>query len=161
MNSIIQIRERSTADSEWICSAIKNDWGSEVIVSRGHKHEVSQLPAYIAEIDGQKAGLLTYDIQDNQCEIVTLDSFIEGKGVATMLIQSIIEMSKKEKCKRIWLITTNDNTDALRFYQKRGFVLSAIYPNAIESSRKIKPEIPLIGANNISIRDEIELEMVL
>jgi ribosomal protein S18 acetylase RimI-like enzyme len=64
-------------------------------------------------------------------------------------------------CRRLWLITTNDNTDALRFYQKHGFMLVAVHRNAIEESRKLKPEIPLIGNNNIPIRDEIELEMML
>lgn len=32
-------------------------------------------------------------------------------------------------CKRLWLITTNDNVDAFRFYQTRGFVLVKIHRN--------------------------------
>jgi len=57
--------------------------------------------------------------------------------------------------------TTNDNLNALRFYQKRGFVLAAVYPEAIERARKIKPTISLIGYEGIPLRDEIELEMPL
>jgi hypothetical protein len=59
------------------------------------------------------------------------------------------------------LITTNDNTKALRFWQKRGFRLAAVHRNAVEKSRKIKPEIPLTGNDGIPIKDEIELEMAL
>jgi hypothetical protein len=51
--------------------------------------------------------------------------------------------------------------NALRFYQKRGFVLVAVHRNALEQSRKLKPEIPLIGDDEIPLRDEIELEMML
>jgi ribosomal protein S18 acetylase RimI-like enzyme len=61
----------------------------------------------------------------------------------------------------LFLVTTNDNTPALRFYQKRGFVLSALRPNAIAENRKVKPEIPLTGQDGIPIRDELELEMHL
>ncbi|MFP3471139.1 GNAT family N-acetyltransferase, partial [Micrococcus sp. SIMBA_144] len=61
-------------------------------------------------------------------------------------------------CSRITLITTNDNLAALKFYQKRGFVMTAIHRNAVEKARKIKPEIPLIGNDGIPIRDEIQLE---
>ncbi len=51
--------------------------------------------------------------------------------------------------------------NALRFYQKRGFVLVAIHRDALDISRKLKPEIPLIGNDGIPLRDEIELEMIL
>lgn len=56
---------------------------------------------------------------------------------------------------------TDDNLHALRFYQNRGFVLVAVYRNALEISRQLKPEIPLIGKNGIPLRDEIELEYTL
>ena len=59
------------------------------------------------------------------------------------------------------MITTNDNLNALRFYQKRGFVLAALYPNALVQSRKLKPEIPETGIGGLPLRDEIELEMKL
>ena len=36
---------------------------------------------------------------------------------------------------------------------------SNIYKNAIENSRKIKPQIPMFADNGLPIRDEIELEM--
>jgi len=51
--------------------------------------------------------------------------------------------------------------NALGFYQKRGFELVAVHRGAVNESRKIKPGISLIGANNIPLRDEIELELIL
>ncbi len=51
--------------------------------------------------------------------------------------------------------------DALRFYQKWGLRLVALHPNALEQSRRLKPEIPLVGRDGIPLRDELELEMTL
>lgn len=106
-------------------------------------------------------GLVTYRIDGSECEIVTLDSAIEGMGIGSGLISAVKSAAMSAKCHRIWLITTNDNTPALRFYQKIGFVLVAVYPKSIEQSRKLKPEIPMIGLDGIPLRDEIELEMPL
>jgi hypothetical protein len=60
----------------------------------------------------------------------------------------------------VWLTTTNDNLDALRFYQRRGFRISAVRPRAVERARAtLKPEIPEVGAYGIPVRDEIDLEL--
>lgn len=157
----VEIQEIKQENHDWILSLLKDRWGSEIIVTRGQLHYADQLPGFIAVLDSKNVGLITYSITNNECEIITLDSLVEGKGIGTRLIERVKEMAKEKNCKRVWLITTNNNTDALKFYQKRGFVLSAIYTNAIEESRKIKPEIPAIGANNIPIRDELELEIQL
>jgi RimJ/RimL family protein N-acetyltransferase len=61
-------------------------------------------------------------------------------------------------CYRLWLITTNDNEPAIQFYQRRGMTLVAIHHNALSESRKLKPEIPLIGLGGQPLRDEIEFE---
>jgi ribosomal protein S18 acetylase RimI-like enzyme len=60
--------------------------------------------------------------------------------------------------RRVWLITTNDNVDALRFYQRRGLCIAAVHPGAVDRGRLAKPAIPLDGEYGIPIHDEIELE---
>jgi ribosomal protein S18 acetylase RimI-like enzyme len=92
---------------------------------------------------------------------VTIDTKQSSRGIGTALIEAVKNAAREANCKRLWLITTNDNLNALRFYQKRGFVLVAIHRNALARSRQLKPEIPLVGAGGIPLRDEIELEMVL
>jgi GNAT superfamily N-acetyltransferase len=106
-------------------------------------------------------GLVTYNIVDDSCEIVTLNSTYPSSGIGTALVEAVRDIAIKSACKRLWLITTNDNLNALRFYQKRSFVLVAVHRNALELSRKLKPEIPMIGNHGIPLRDEIELEMML
>ena len=109
----------------------------------------------------RKAGLALYRVDGKECEIMSMNSLVEGIGIGSALVDAVKDAAVKAECKRLWLITTNDNTKALRFWQKRGFKLAAVYPGAIEKSRLIKPEIPLTGNDGIPIRDEIELERVL
>jgi ribosomal protein S18 acetylase RimI-like enzyme len=132
-----------------------------VVVTRGESYCPVELPGFVTIRDTNRVGLVTYHIEGQDCEIVTLNSMHPSMGIGSALISALVKVAKQEMCKRIWVITTNDNTGALRFYQKKGFVLVAVYRNAIKESRQIKPEIPLIGYDGIPIRDEIELEYVL
>ena len=106
-------------------------------------------------------GLVTYKISKKNLEIITLNVTTRGKGIGTALLKAVEKTARKLKRKKVWLITTNDNIDALRFYQTRGFIIKKLYPNAIVTARKIKPEIPVIGNYGIPIRDAIELEIIL
>lgn len=155
------IRPLNARDRDWVASFVAEQWGSESVVVHGVTYFPYEQPGFVAELDGGMVGLLTYHIEEDGCEIVTLNSLCPSIGIGTALIEAAMEVARQSGCWRIWLITTNDNLYALRFYQKRGFTLVAIRPNALEESRKIKPEIPLIGMGGIPLRDEIELEMML
>jgi GNAT superfamily N-acetyltransferase len=156
-----EIRCLDDNDRAWVRIYLREEWGSEIIVTRGKVHSADLLPGFIAESDGKPAGLITYRIDRNECEIISLNSIIEKQGVGSALIETVIGAAKFAECDRIWLVTTNDNLSAIGFYQKRGFHLKTIYPNALKKSRRLKPQIPLIGINGIPLRDEIELEIML
>jgi ribosomal protein S18 acetylase RimI-like enzyme len=136
-------------------------WGSEEMITRGNVYRPEQLDGFVVEDKNEWIGLLTFFIQDSECEVTSLDSLREGQGIGTMLIDKAIEESRAKNCNRLFLITTNDNLNALGFYQKRGFEIVTVYRGAVNESRKRKPSIPLIGYNNIPLRDEIELEIKL
>jgi len=135
-------------------------WGGEEMISRGKIYRPEQLEGFVVE-DDDWIGLLTFLIQNEECEVTSLDSLREGQGIGSQLIDKAIEEARACKCKRLFLITTNDNLNALGFYQKRGFEIVTVYRGAINESRKRKPSISLIGHNNIPLRDEIELEIML
>jgi GNAT superfamily N-acetyltransferase len=115
------------------------------------------LDGFIAEIASRPVGLVTVHVEDGGCEVVTLNSIEQGAGVGTALLAAAEAHARERGCKRLWLITTNDNTQALRFYQRRGMRIGGWYSNAIAEARKLKPEIPLAGYDGIPLRDEIEL----
>ena len=148
-------------DREWLRNYLQERWGSSQVVSRGIVYQADTLPGFIAKWKGEPAGLLTYHIEGDACEIVSLNSDIEGVGIGTALLEAAKKQAASQGCRRLWLITTNDNVEAIRFYQKQGYELVAVHRNAIEQSRKLKPSIPAIGLHGIPIRDEIEFEMHL
>jgi len=158
---MIEIGPVDDGDRAWVSDLLARWWGSAQVVSRGRLHDAAALPGFIARCDGQRAGLVTYRIEGGQCELVSLNSTREGRGIGSVLVQAVIAAAREARCTRLWLITTNDNLAALRFYQKRGFHLVAVHRDALEESRRLKPQIPLTGMEGIPLRDEIELEMRL
>ena len=157
----MEIRLLTPADRDWVRRKIIETWGAETVVVHQTVYHPAELPGFIAEAEGEIAGLLTYQLEGEACEIVTLNAWRAGLGVGTALIETVRQAAGREKCRRLWLVKTNDNQPALRFYQKRGFVIATVHLNAIEKDRRLKPEIPLTGMDGIPIRDEIELEMML
>jgi len=154
----LKVVEISAEDLPAIVDCLRKEWGSEQVVTRGKMLDASRLPGFVV-LDGTNLlGLITFHVQGLECEIVTLNAVLENLGIGTRLIDQVKETARQNGWMKIWLITTNDNVDALRFYQKRGFVLVALHRDAIAFSRKLKPSIPLIGLHGILIRDEIELE---
>lgn len=136
----------------------KEHWGStEMVISSGI-YDCSKLDGF-AYVDEQNRllGLVTYIIRDKECEIISLDSIVERKGIGSLLVQAVEQHACEHDCTMITLITTNDNLQALKFYQKRGYQLIEILQNAVEQARAYKPEIPLLGNDVIPIRDEIRL----
>lgn len=148
-------------DRDWVAQVLVEHWASTSIVTRGRVHQADRLPGLIALDDGAWVGLLTYRVEGDECEVVSLNSLSEGKGIGRALIAAVRAEAVDSGCSRLWLITTNDNLRALGFYQRLGFVISAIYPGAIAESRRLKPEMPEIGFDGIPIRDEIELSIDL
>jgi ribosomal protein S18 acetylase RimI-like enzyme len=157
----VRARPLADADREWARAKLRDLWG-EGAVSRGVVHDPSALPGLVAEDEtGRPAGLLTYRIDGDDCEVVTIDAFPQGAGAGTALVNAVLAAAQEAGCRRVWLITTNDNLRALRFYQRRGFHLVAVHPNALARSRELKPSIPEIGLDGIPLRDELELELTL
>lgn len=137
----------------------KNAWGSETIVSKGKVHRYKNLEGFFVKKDGKLIGMLNFRIESEELEVVSLYSLIKKRGIGTALVEKTVKEAKRKNCKRLWLVTTNDNTNAIRFYQKLGFEICAFHNNALEVSRKLKASIPLKGADKIPIKHEIEFEI--
>ncbi len=157
----LEVRPLTPEDSAWVQQSISEDWGAAIVVAHSKVYHPHLLPGFVAILRGKRVGLLTYSLEGENCEIVTLNSAKPGIGIGTRLIEAVAQAAREAGCKRLWLITTNDNLHALRFYQKRGFALVAVHRNAVDAARQLKPSIPLIGDDQIAIHDEIELEKML
>ena len=156
-----ELRAVDEEDRSWIDSLQERLFVGDIVVSRGRVHRPRELLGFVAVAGGERVGLATFDIRGAQCELVTLDALRPWRGIGTAILGAVEQSARAAGCTRLWLITTNDNVAALRFYQRRGFALVAVHRNAIAESRKIKPTIPMVGHFAIPITDEIELDKAL
>ena len=132
--------------------------GSAVVARRGELVDALARPAVVATDAGVVTGVLTYDVVGDSCEILTLHATRQWAGVGSAMVVMVAGLAAAAGCRSYWVVTTNDNVDALRFYQRRGFRLTAVRCGAVDQSRRtVKPQIPVIGNYGIPIRDEIEL----
>lgn len=155
------MRHLTSTDQEALQRFFIERWDDTMVVGHGVVYQPQHLEGFVTIEDEQWVGVLTFTCDEQGCEVVTIDSLHEGQGIGAALIDAVVAEAHHRGCTRVWLITTNDNLNALRFYQKRGFVLVAVHRNAVMESRKIKPSIPLIGNDGIPLRDELELEMTI
>ena len=157
----MRVRPREEADETAVATFLSAR-GSRRVARRGELVDPLEHPALLAEDAGRLAGVAGYVPGAERWELLTLHASESRAGVGTALLSALERAATTAGCNRLWVVTTNDNLDALRFYQRRGFRLSAIRPGAVDASReRLKPEIPVAGDHGIPLRDELELEKEL
>ncbi len=161
MQANIQYKKIRNEDREKLREFIVGSWGTDRMVSRERLYYPWRHEGFLIMRGESVAGLITYEIFNGEMEITLFQTTFPNSGYGSSLIKMVIEVARASAIRRIWLITTNDNMHALRFYQKRGFNLVRMHYNAIEESRKLKPEIPVRGLDGIPLFHELELEMIL
>ena len=155
----IRIRPIDEGDRPMLAWLVAELWGSEIVAVHGSSLRPAELGGFIAERSGRVAGLLTYQLVGDMLEIVTLNAIDRRAGIGTMLIEAAVGQARRLGCHEIRLTTTNDNIDAIRFYQRRGFRMAELRPGAVDQSRQRKPQIPRVGDYGIPLRDEIDLTL--
>jgi ribosomal protein S18 acetylase RimI-like enzyme len=166
--SAIEVREGTPADAAFVRRSLMESMAGTAVAGHGELIDAMLLPALVAWIDDEPVGHLTYrtsppgssppGLSAASWEVVTLHAARPGRGVGAALMTALLDRARKAGAARVWLITTNDNTNALRFYQRLGFDLVRLDRDAVtESRRRLKPTIPT-HADGIPIRHELELE---
>ena len=157
----ITIRDIEPTDRGWVQSFLNRHFGSTKVVTRMVLHQADQLPGFIAVHHGEPNALLTYNLSNGDLEVVSLHAAVTGQGLGSRLLAAAQERARELRCRRLWLITTNDNAPAIEFYGRRGLRLAAVHRGAIAESRTLKPEIAFYGIGGLPIEDEIEFELLL
>jgi len=156
-----EVRALTREDRAWVQRFLRQYWATTVQVSRGRVFQADELPGFAAWSGDEALGLITYNVEGENCEIVTHNALAGHGGIGSCLLAEVRNVARDRGCKRLWLVTTNDNTPALRFYQRRGFDMVALHLGAVNEARKLKAEIPVLGMSGIPIRHEIEMELRL
>ena len=157
----MEVRPITPSDRPWVTQAVAGHFASARIVSRGVLHDSGELPGLVAIHDGTRCGALLYAIHEGECEVVVLISLVRRAGVAAALLGAVQGTARDAGCRRLWLVTTNDNQPAIEFYSGQGWSLKAVHENAVTEARRVKPEIPDLGQGGVPIRDELEFELLL
>jgi ribosomal protein S18 acetylase RimI-like enzyme len=157
----LAVRALTRRDHDWLTKALMATWGSICVVSRGRLVEdATRLPGLVAEApSGDPIGFALLRLDEADAEVVVLQSLDRGRGAGTALLEAARVDAEDAGCRRIWLVTTNDNLEAVRFYQRRGWDWVAMHRDAVAESRQLKPEISKTGAHEIPIRHELEFEI--
>jgi DNA-3-methyladenine glycosylase I len=155
---MIALRRITPEDLPRLRQFWREHWAGEEMIVHGNVFRPEQLEGFVND---DWTGVVTYAVSATGCEIVSLDALKEGGGIGTALIEAVAADARRRGCDRVFLSTTNDNLHALGFYQRRGFELVCVRRGAVSESRLRKPGIPLMGDNDIPLRDEIELELRL
>jgi ribosomal protein S18 acetylase RimI-like enzyme len=154
------IRAYSASDRAWAEEFMDAELGGALQARRGELHDVLALPGFVAEEDGRPLGIATYRLDGDECELAFIAALERRRGIGTALLAALLEAAAG--CERMWAVTTNDNLDALRFYQRRGFRLVELRPGAVDHAREtLKSQIGRVGEYGIPLRDELELELRL
>jgi ribosomal protein S18 acetylase RimI-like enzyme len=148
------------ADRSWASDLLDHEMAGAVQARRGEVLNALDLPGLVAEDSGHPVGLLFYRIDGEDYELFLLLAVDHEQGIGTALVDALVARAAGRR--RVWVVTTNDNLRALRFYQRRGFSLCALRPGAVDDTRRrLKPGIPFTGDDGIPLRDELELERLL
>jgi ribosomal protein S18 acetylase RimI-like enzyme len=154
-----EVRELTEADWEWKLAILKAGWGSTQVARLGELLNAEDLPGFVAEHRGGRVGLCTYAVRADGVEVVTIQALSEGEGVGRALMDRVRALAVDSGAPRLWLTTTNDNVRAIAFYQQWEMDLVRLIRNGVEVSRRVKPSIPMVGANRIDLRHELEFEL--
>jgi ribosomal protein S18 acetylase RimI-like enzyme len=140
---------------------LEEAFGDVTVARKGVLSDASVLPGFVATDGGRTVGLLTYHAAHGECEVVAMISTEEGRGIGRALMDAVRDQAAAAGYRRLWFITTNDNSRAFRFYQLWGMDLCAFYRHGARRSRKVKPSLPERGADGILLDHELEFEMLL
>jgi GNAT superfamily N-acetyltransferase len=157
----VLVRPLGTEDQEWKRSALIGAWGSTAVARKGTLVDAAALPGFVAVVDGLRLGLLLYAAGGGEIEVVSLQTERPGAGVGRALMDAARDYARHIGAGRMWLVTTNDNTRAIRFYQQWGMDLTDAFYDGVAASRRVKPSIPMMGHDGIPLRHELEFSLVL
>jgi 2-oxo-4-hydroxy-4-carboxy--5-ureidoimidazoline (OHCU) decarboxylase/GNAT superfamily N-acetyltransferase len=156
----LDVRDFEAADHDWARRLIYQG-GDHRVARLGELLDPTEQEGIVAELDGRPVALLTVHESDRGLEVLTLNSQVRGVGAGTRLLETALRVAEASHAPRLWLVTTNDNVDAIRWYLRRGLSVARVHAGAVDTDRaSIKPTIPVTNAENgLPIRDLVELEI--
>ena len=146
-------------EREKIQGFVQRFWGEQEQLTFDRKFVVAELSAYVAKLENNKIGFISFAETDDAIIIVALGVLpqYQGSGVGRSLIEKVEAEAKRMLKKRLLVSTSNDDLPALAFYQSLGFQIYDVKLNIIAE----KHGGILEGIGGLPIRDELRLRKIL
>ena len=155
------VSEITPADRDWVATTLVQEWTSTSVARGGELVEAAGLSGSLATLGGRRVGLVLVNVSEGEFEVVAISTTRPRSGVGRALMERCFAEARATACRRVWVVTTNNNVAAIAFYQHVGLDLLALHRNAVRASRKLKPTIPVRDAEGVRIDHEIEFELLL
>jgi len=138
---------------------VQRFWGEQEQLTFDRKFVVAELSAYVAKLENNTIGFISFAETDDAIIIVALGVLpqYQGSGVGRSLIEKVEAEAKRMLKKRLLVSTSNDDLPALAFYQSLGFQIYEVKLNIIAE----KHGGILEGIGGLPIRDELRLQKIL
>jgi ribosomal protein S18 acetylase RimI-like enzyme len=163
MSASLDVRGRAltASDRRWVRTTLVREWTSTAVARRGELIDATRLRGFVALVGGKRAGLALVDVRDGDYEVVAISTSRPRRGVGRALMQQCVDDARALGCRRLWLVTTNDNVGAIAFYERFGMRLCAVHRGAVDEARALKSSIPRLDGHGVPIDDELEFELDL
>lgn len=148
----MRVRALDDRDRGWLRDLVAETWSLPVVSPGRVYDDPSALDGVVAEHDGERLGILTYDRREAEWEVVTLNATVSRRGAATGMMRAVRDAATAAGASRLWLITTDENIGAIAFYEAIGMRRARVHSNFVEVVARYKPAVR--GA----FRDAIEFE---
>jgi 2-oxo-4-hydroxy-4-carboxy--5-ureidoimidazoline (OHCU) decarboxylase/GNAT superfamily N-acetyltransferase len=159
----LRVRDLEPADHDWARGLIaRHQGGTHQVARLGELLDPLAMEGLVAEADGEPMGLATVqETPDRGLEVVLLLAEPPGIGAGSRLLETAREVAAASGHHRLWLVTTNDNLEAIHFYLRRGLRVATVHADAVAADRALKPQIAERNADNgLPIRDLVEFELI-
>jgi GNAT superfamily N-acetyltransferase len=131
----------------------------------GESHDVLVLDSLGAWDGDRLVAVATWSAPDpagrSELAVLAVAEDRQGQGLGALLVDAVAMAALQAGATTQWLVTTNDNLDALRLYQRHAYRLAELHRGAVDEARRRKPAIPPVGDYGIPLRDELVLERPL
>jgi ribosomal protein S18 acetylase RimI-like enzyme len=120
----------------------------------------------VASVEGRPVGLIIWVVEPSgaraEIRALAVEPASRRLGIGRALLAAAHASLRGGGVRSTWLITTNDNVNAIQVYEGLGYHVTEVRHGAVDELRRtVKPSIALFGENGLPIRDELELELRL
>lgn len=148
------------APPEEIDRLVRENWGLPVVCI-DRLYEPADLEGLVWREGSEIQGLVTWAVEGDRAEIVTMDAFVQGTHIGGRLLDAAESELRQRGVRTIVVVTTGDNLRAVAFYIRRGYRLMRLDLDGMERVRMLKPSVPETGTEGLPLRDMWELRKEL